>query len=151
MTEKFKSAHLVEGSVIQTSLRNEKRNADEGGALAPAQAQVHVPAHAQHTTAQHVPIRISTFRGFRLYSRGVRTYTPAQLRKALADLHAKGYVFASIRVYTTTVYDEDSVPRYVPAYTIILDRYHWQNVPAGHISEDSLAYDYRMPTEEGRE
>lgn len=142
---------IVEVAVITTSLTTHKTGTGEGESLASVQAQAHVPAYAQHTNAQHVPIRISTFRGYRLYTRGVRTYTPAQLKKVLADKYAKGYVFATIRTTSYLVDDGVTIPKYVPAYTIILDERQWQNTPAGYPDTDSLAHDYRMPTQEGRE
>ena len=142
---------IVEVAVITTSLTTHKTGTGEGESLASVQAQAHVPAYAQHTNAQHVPIRIATFRGYRLYTKGVRTYTPAQLRKVLADKYAKGYVFASIRTTSYLVDDGVTIPKYVPAYVILLDDHQWQNVPAGHVDKDTLTHAYRMPTQEGRE
>ena len=146
---------IVEVAVITTSLTTHKTGTGEGESLAPVQAQAHVPAYAQHTNAhaQYVPIRIriSTFRGRHLYTRGVRTYTPAQLKNVLADKYAKGYVFATIRTTSYLVDDGVTIPRYVPAYAIILDDHQWQNIPAGYPDPESLAHAYRMPTQEGRE
>lgn len=96
MTEKFKFAHLVEGSVIQTSLRNEKRNADEGGALAPAQAQVHVPAHAQHTTVRTFDVRFHAMKSLTAPSRYDKLIrcehvTQTALVREVVHLHTLGY------------------------------------------------------------
>ena len=51
MTENYIFGDIVEQSGVKMTPTRENRNADEGGALAPAQAGAHTPAHAQHTTA----------------------------------------------------------------------------------------------------
>ena len=80
--------------MIQTTPIREKRNADEGGAHAPAQVGAHAPAYAQHTNARTYRLFIGSFdRLGRLHSTrdAYKTYTHAQLVRLIADKHAKGY------------------------------------------------------------
>lgn len=85
--------------MTKVTTKREKRNADEGGALAPAQAQVHVPAHAQHTTARTYTVWIATWDSHaRLHTQHKATQicTRDTLARIVADKHAKGYTLATI-------------------------------------------------------
>ena len=126
---------FVEVAVIPTTPKREKRNADEGGALAPAQAQVHVPAHAQHTTARTYTVWIATWDAHaHLHTprNSSQTRTHDELARIIADKHAKGYVLATImRWRGSGTYDLVFEHKSNPAYAWHMCGCSWMDEKAG--------------------
>lgn len=107
-TVNYLCSNVVEGAVKNTTPKTEKRNADEGVALAPAQADAHVSAHAQHTNARTYNVWIATWDAHaRLHTQRTseKTYTRKALARIIADKHAKGYALITIMRWSFGTYD----------------------------------------------
>ena len=126
---------IVEVAVITTSLTTHKTGTGEGESLAPVQAQAHVPAHAQHTTARTYTVWIAT------WDAHVRLHTPrggSQIRtrdtlaRIIADKHAKGYTLATImRWRGSGTYDLVFEHKSNPAYAWHMCGCAWMDEKAG--------------------
>ena len=103
MTENYLSRRYLEDSVIPTTPKRENRNADEGGAFAPVQAQAHVcaPAHAQHTNTRTFNVRILTRKSWKVaitkaHVEDIKDANVSTLVRVITRKHANGYKLASL-------------------------------------------------------